>query len=104
GRKTLFSNLEYALPEFKRISQCAYFDYQRDRVAARSERARESNRRFSRKRSKTTLRLSKIQEVLPTRCPICRSKNIKRRRSVAREIIDVKFSRTGVKRWVVRYT
>ena len=102
-RRTLFSNLEFALPEFKRISQCAYFDYQRDKVVARSEQARERNRRFSRKRVKITLRINKIQSISTTRCPTCRSKHIRILRTISRTVIDIKFSNAGAKRWVVRY-
>jgi hypothetical protein len=35
GNRPIFRKAEFSCPEFEVVNQCAYFDYQRDRVFAR---------------------------------------------------------------------
>ena len=99
----IFRKQDFAIREFERINQCAYFDYQRDRIAVRSGRRRNRPNRTGAKRPRWKLRLNKTAHIIVKKCPNCRSRKIKPGRSIARTIIDLKFSTRGVKRWVVRY-
>jgi hypothetical protein len=103
-RRAVFGNKAFALSEFKRINQCAYFDYQRDTIAARPGVGPRRPTRFSVQKLTGKLHLSKTAYIAATRCPTCRSKNIRSVKPISRTVIDLKFSRTGVKRWVVRYS
>ena len=38
GNRPVFKKAEFAFPEFDFVNKCAYFDYQRDRVFARTKR------------------------------------------------------------------
>jgi hypothetical protein len=94
---------DFAISELGRINQCAYFDYQRDRVAARSGGRRNRSKHTHTKKRRWKLRLSKVTHILVKKCQNCRSRNIRPGRSIARTITDLNFSTRGVKRWVVRY-
>lgn len=102
SRAQIFRKKDFAINEFERINKCAYFDYQRDRVSARSGFRTHRNRRGA-KRHPWKLRLNKTVDVILKRCPSCRSKQVKARRAIARTVIDLKVSTRGVKRWIVRY-
>jgi predicted RecB family nuclease len=102
-RGHIFRKPDFAISEFERINQCAYFDYQRDRVAARSCRRRNRTNHKHTKKPRWKLRLSKIARILVKNCPQCRSRKVKPGRSIARTVTDLKFTTRGVKRWVVRY-
>ena len=102
-RRPIFRRSEFALADFHHINQCAYFDYQRDRVAARPLGRRKPRKRPPRTVGAANLKLSKTVEIISKRCPECRSKHVMAGPSLDRTVIDLKFSFAGVKRWVVRY-
>jgi hypothetical protein len=98
----IFRKQDFAIKEFERINKCSYFDYQRDKLSARSGNGVQINRKGT-KRRPWKLRLNKMVHVILKKCPSCRSRQVRARRAIARTIIDLKVSTRGVKRWVVRY-
>jgi predicted RecB family nuclease len=104
GNRPVFRKAQFLYPEFELANKCAYFDYQRDRVFARTRRL--SVR--SRSGPKTTQRrLSLATDILgvPDRCPACGSKRLRLVKRSVRWQIDLKFYKTkiGVKKWQPRY-
>ena len=105
GNRPVFGKAEFACPEFELVNKCAYFDYQRDRVFART-RHRPKNANPKRV-PKTQRRASLSTEISAPRqsCVICGSRRITREGTIRRWLIDLKYYRTGigVKRWQPRY-
>jgi len=95
-----------ASPEVERIIECSYFDYQRRRVFVRSDnyfRDLEKERR-KKKRHRNTLRTNEVVICISSLCPQCKSKKISRSDEVvSKKVLDLKFSKRGMKKWVVRY-
>jgi hypothetical protein len=87
------------------VNKCAYFDYQRDRVSARTRRLPRSL--SVRCTAKTKRRLSLATTVAETRkrCATCGSRNIDCEKRFVRWVIDLKYYKTriGVKKWQPRY-
>ncbi len=102
-RRPIFRRAEFALTDFHHINQCAYFDYQRDRAATRPPGRRKPRNTLLRPPGAANSKLSKTVEIISKRCPGCRSKHVTAGPSLNRTVIDLKFSFSGVKRWVVRY-
>jgi predicted RecB family nuclease len=105
GNRPIFRKAEFYCPEFEVVNKCAYFDYQRDRVFARTRRAPRS---FSGHRAlKTKRRRSLATTVSQTcnRCTACESRNIVCEKTFVRWVIDLKYYKTkiGVKKWQPRY-
>jgi len=99
-----FGKLECALPEFKKINDAAYWDYQRSKVYARTEKAVRQSVRKSRGRSKKAAVEKKVTvEEVPDRCPRCRATKFWSHQKGSQVVFDLKFSRRGIKRWAVRY-
>jgi predicted RecB family nuclease len=100
-----FCNPEYVLPEFARITKCAYFDYQRNKILFRTNPAvRRSIQRTERGERRAIKVNREIQCVSPTVCPRCGSDRMNPRKRYQRIVFDLKPSGGGLKRWVTRYT
>jgi predicted RecB family nuclease len=92
----------FALNDLKRANECAYFDYQRDRVYART------NKRFRQivsrsKPHRPPLTPNKQIVIECDKCPACGAENIKRTYRLQRKTVDLKFFKGGVKKWIVLY-
>jgi predicted RecB family nuclease len=99
----VFKKAVFALDDFALVNRCAYFDYQRDKVFARScDGVRRANRSKKHRRSPSH-RISKCVELHLGRCPSCTSRWIKPLRALHRLTVDLRFTSSGVRRWVVRY-
>jgi hypothetical protein len=105
GNRPIFRKAEFLCPEFEVVNKCAYFDYQRDRVFARTQRL--PRRPSSRRAKNTERRISLATELfeLPNKCRICGSKKLVYESKFVRWKIDLKFYKTGigVKKWQPRY-
>jgi hypothetical protein len=100
-----FGSNDFKIPELEYVNQCAYWYYQRDKVYIRLN---PRLKRISKKRHKarsipypvnTTIECSR-----DTYCPKCKNSNIYRYGRMEKIVHDLKFSRTGIKRWIVRFT
>jgi hypothetical protein len=102
--RLIFENQQFADPDFDKINRCAYFDYQRNKVAARKSKNSRLKSRYSKKHTGALIKPNKIIKLALQRCPCCRSRNINLTGEKSKQITDIKFSRQVVKRWIVRYT
>jgi predicted RecB family nuclease len=101
-----FGKLNYALPEFKSINEAAYWDYQRTKVYTRSNKRLSRVSRTQPQRGKANAIIDKsihVEATRPERCPRCNSKRLYINGHYSSTVQDLHFSRTGVKRWTVRY-
>ncbi len=98
---------EFAVPDFAFINERAYFDYQRDRVFIRTNKA--LKRRRSRRRSrqgKKNLRANRSVEITSQECPFCGGTELTRSPDgrLVRLAFDLRITRSGIRRWVTRFT
>jgi predicted RecB family nuclease len=105
GNRPIFRKAEFLCREFELVNKCAYFDYQRDRVFARSQRLPRKSRSQLAKRTKRRISLATDISEVPNKCPACGSKNIGCEKRFVRWLIDLKYYKTriGVKKWQPRY-
>lgn len=98
-----FGRIAFALPEMEAINKAAYWDYQRERVYMRS------GKKFLRCRVPAATRHDKpkpnttIGYLAASHCPTCKSKKICSHGTRSKTLIDLRFMKYGIKRWVVRY-
>jgi predicted RecB family nuclease len=106
GFQRTFGKFDSALPEFAKINDAAYWNYQRSKVFIRTDKAL---RRTVRKSERHQQEISPVdKEVmvddLPARCPKCSATKFwKYPRKMSNVVFDLKFSHKGVKRWAVNY-
>jgi predicted RecB family nuclease len=103
GRRHRFGKKKSTLPGFDYLNKCAYFDHQRDKVFVRTNpRLRAVNQRRRRAR-RPALPINKVVELPCERCLSCNSRKLFQIGSITQQIIDLRYFRDGVKRWVTKY-
>jgi predicted RecB family nuclease len=99
-----FGKNEFALPELADINRAAYWDYQRNKIYVRSSPRLQ---RVSQQRVTGRAKTLPINTVLecppPERCPACQTTKILKRTTLSKVVYDLKFGRTSMKRWIVKY-
>lgn len=106
GFQRTFGKFDSALPEFAKINEAAYWDYQRSKVFTRTNKMVKRTIQKSKRREKISTFDKEITVVddMPAKCPKCSAtklwRNPPRRSNV---VYDLKFSDKGVKRWLVKY-
>ena len=103
-----FGPLQYAVPDFKAINEAAYWDYQRSRIYVRSsdrlKRLSKTGRSPSRPSGEPPVNKSiQAKENRPALCPKCNSTKFYRNGRFSKVVYDLRFTRAGVRRWVVRH-
>ncbi|MCA1628789.1 MAG: IS66 family transposase [Acidobacteria bacterium] len=94
----------FSLPEFEKINQSAYWNYQRDKIYVRSNpRLKQITKKSPVRRQRWLPANTVINCPAPEYCPECLSTSLYKHGTFRKIVYDLKFSRTGVKRWVVRY-
>jgi transposase len=99
-----FKRNEFVFPDMETINKAAYWNYQRERVYVKSHRksTRKRKRHFS---PPGVLKPNvTIHYPRPSSCPSCESKLVYRHGRRGKTVIDLKFMRYGIKRWVTRHT
>jgi predicted RecB family nuclease len=97
---------KFALHDFDHVNRCAYFDYQRERVFLRTNKAirRACLRLRSRKKRAKPL-VTREVEFKSEICPYCKSSHIIRHSAEVHKLAyDLKFTAGGIRRQVIRCT
>jgi predicted RecB family nuclease len=94
----------FVMPELEKINQSAYWSYQREKIYVRSSaRLKRANKKSPTKRRKSLPVNTAINCCPPECCPECLSTSLYKHGRCSKVVYDLKFGRTGVKRWVIRY-
>lgn len=99
-----FNRNSFAFPELEAINKAAYWDYQRERIYVKSDfTLKRTLRQLNRVKVKA-LRPNKIVECpRPGACPKCSSTILIKRGPASKTVLDVRFMKHGIKRWITRY-
>jgi predicted RecB family nuclease len=105
GFQRTFGKFDSALPEFAKINDAAYWDYQRSKVYARTNKVIRRIVHQSQGRSKSTIVEREVTAgEVPEKCPRCRATKFWTYRGRSQIVYDLRFTRRGIKRWAVRYS
>jgi len=103
-----FGEVEFVLPEFQRINEAAYWDYQRNKVYVRSnQQLKRLNRKTAKEYPLVKVPVNKVipvEEQRPASCRHCNSTLIYKYGKLNQNVYDLKWSPAGMKRWVTRYS
>jgi predicted RecB family nuclease len=93
----------FAFPELDAINKAAYWDYQRERVFVKSSKSLKHAVKRSVKHT-SCLPPNRIVECgRPRSCPKCSSRDIFKHTKYNKTVLDIRFMRHGIKRWITRY-
>jgi len=98
-----FKRNTFAFPELDVINNAAYWDYQRERVYVRSNRSWNHEVRRNARSTKVLSPSTTVECARPLSCPKCSSPHFFKHTKSSKTILDLKFMRHGIKRWITRY-
>jgi predicted RecB family nuclease len=94
-----------ALPDFHKINDAAYWDYQREKVFVRTikqlRRTQSGANRHTRIRRPD--RVTKVAGIIPTACTRCTSTKIWKAGCQSQTTSDIIFSQKGIRRQITKY-
>jgi predicted RecB family nuclease len=103
-----FGKTKFFCPELDHINKCAYSDYQRDKVYLRTSPAVRKSQRRKHLAGRKRLKENEVIECGgPQSCPKCGRVTVCTKngnRNARLLCYDLRFTSSGVKRWLVRYT
>jgi len=103
-RRSLFSSKRCVLEDFQYVTKCAYFDYQREHIFFRTHpHLRPRSTSFTALHRKP-LAPNEVVHENAERCPRCKSKNIEPGNEKNFTILDLRFSKGHLKKWVTLHT
>ncbi|MBR0797983.1 IS66 family transposase [Bradyrhizobium jicamae] len=105
GFQRTFGKFDALLPEFAKINNAAYWDYQRSKVYARTNKTiRRTVGKPSERRKLANVEKQVTITDHPKSCPRCHATRLwAYRRDNSHIVYDLKFTRRGIKRWAVQY-
>ncbi len=98
-----WGNANFQLNDYKKINDFAYFDYQRSRIYLRTDKNVKKAIKRKEKRGKRINNIDTVVDLQPKSCPNCGSTDLVEKRASQKTIIDLKFLKSGVKKWIVKY-
>jgi predicted RecB family nuclease len=99
-----FGATQFAQPEFARITKCAYFDYQRNKVLCRTSPALKKAAIGRKRPRKKVWKVNReVEWGRPASCSHCGSTGFDPQSKARKLVIDLKPSRGGLKRQVTRH-
>jgi hypothetical protein len=93
----------FVLPELDAINKAAYWDYQRERIYVKSNVNLKRALRQTSRPKRVLAPDTTIECPRPRCCPKCKSTKMFGHGKASRTVIDIRFMRHGVKRWIARY-
>lgn len=104
ARRAMFVVNSSFFPEITYINKCAYFDYQKDRVHARSKKRQATAQAIQRnKKYFSDCRPTKTITVEAHRCENCNCNRISPINNRHRKVVDLVFTSTGVRRVIIQF-
>ncbi len=98
-----FKRNTFVFPELDVINKAAYWDYQRERIYVKSNTGVKRALRQATKAQPALSPNTEIELARPRLCPKCNSTKLIRRNKASKTILDIKFMRYGIKRWIIHY-
>jgi len=102
--KRTFKKNNFEVKELDFVNDCAYFDYQREKVYIRTRRIAKPKPKKAPTRKNLLNKVNKVVEFdRIDECPRCGGDKIRRNGFYERLRVDLRFLKSGVKRWLVKY-
>ncbi len=99
-----FRKIEFFLPEFEKLNQAAYWDYQREKILVKSNKRLKNIEKKRHIQKFIRPRINKsVYWPAPSYCPKCSGTKVYKHWASSKMVLDVKFTSSGIKRWVVKY-
>jgi predicted RecB family nuclease len=99
----VFRKNHFLLPELDEINKAAYWDYQREKVFVKTNKRPRTTRPKSIRRNSKPKANKIVEWSGPPKCPECGEKKLYKHAAYSKTVLDLRFSRSGLRRWVTRF-
>ncbi|MBS4063270.1 MAG: TM0106 family RecB-like putative nuclease [Chitinophagaceae bacterium] len=98
-----WGNTKFELPTFDQINSFSHFDYQQKKIFLKSNK--NIKKAVKRKQSSFVNKIDKTIHLFPEKCHSCNqsTNNFDLIRNAEQLSIDLKFTKNGIKKWIVLY-
>ncbi len=98
-----FGNQNYLVADYEAINKCSYFDYQRNKIYLKTNKTIKDALKRKEKFKKQVNRIDKVFNIRIIQCPYCGSKELNSVRPTSKIVVDLKFMKYGIKKWIIKY-
>ncbi len=99
-----FHDNQFCLPALEEINKAAYWDYQHEKIIIRTSKRSKRIAKSTKKRLEVKIKVNNtIHWPPPQKCPRCGQTKIYPQNKCAKTLFDVRFGKSGIKRWVTKY-
>jgi predicted RecB family nuclease len=104
-RPFIFRRNQFQLTELEEINRAAYWNYQREKILLKTERRLRITQKTSTQKERVKLPVNKALSLPPSLlCPRCGSSKFYKHWATKKDVVDVRFGRSGIKRWITRFS
>lgn len=98
-----FGKIKFNIETFEHINNTSYFEYQTKKIFIRDNTYKQEVKKIEKKKKNLPKENTIEYSTEPTHCIRCSNKKMYRHEKNIRYIIDLKFTKTGIKRWIIKY-
>ena len=104
-RPPRFKKANFLVPEFEHINDAAYWNYQREKVYVKTNKRLQRTSKSKARENPKPIPINKVIEWArrPSICLECGSREINKYGRKSKVVYDLKITKNGIKRWVVKY-
>ena len=100
-----FQKQIFVFPDLEYINQCAYFEYQREKVFIRANKYLKKSQRRQKRAIKKNHRINEKRLVEMNACPNCGNENLlSAEYPLRKNVFDFKFYQSGMRKWIIQYS
>jgi predicted RecB family nuclease len=96
-----FGKRNHLITDYNVINKYSYFDYQRNKIYLKTSKTVKKAIRRKDVLQKSANKIDKVIIHTSSQCPYCGSKHLRYVKSSNRIVVDLKFMKNGIKKWVV---
>lgn len=98
-----FGKIKFNIESFKQINKTSYFDYQTNKIFIRDKNYKQEVKKQSKKHHNMLKANTVEYSILPKQCETSFNNMMYKHEKVIRFIVDLKFTKNGIKKWVTEY-
>lgn len=98
-----FGKTKFNIDTFEHINKTSYFDYQTKKIFIRDTEYKHAVKKLAKKNYITIKENTVEYTTVPDYCTNCLNEKMYKHEKYIRYIIDLKFTKNGIKKWVIKY-
>ena len=100
----IFHKNQFCITALEEINRTAYWDYQHEKILLRTNKRLKTIVKVNNKRRKAKTKVNEVIQWPPFQsCPECGNLKFQKHQKYSKDIFDIRFGKSNIKRWVTHY-